>query len=114
MFMVEKELLQNIGHKVSCVIEGRSGFYVLKDHPNHISVLIQASMPYRVERIMRKQGLSKSAAEKAINKVDQMRENYVKQYCGTSRYDTRNYDLVISVDGKTEEQIVNQILMFID
>ena len=42
-----------------------------------------------------------------------MRENYVKEYTKTSRYDTRNYDLVISADGKTEDQIVEQILMFI-
>ena len=27
-----------------------------------------------------------------------MRENYVKKYTGTSRYDTRNYDLVINMD----------------
>jgi hypothetical protein len=37
----------------------------------------------------------------------------VKEYTKTSRYDTRNYDLVISADGKTEDQIVEQILMFI-
>ena len=34
-----------------------------------------------------------------------MRENYVKKYTGTSRYDTRNYQLVIAADGKTEEQM---------
>ena len=43
-----------------------------------------------------------------------MRENYVKRYTGTTRYDTRNYDLVITADGKTEDQIVDQILLFIE
>jgi cytidylate kinase len=46
--------------------------------------------------------------------VDIMRENYVKKFTGSSRYDTRNYDLVINAGGKTEEKIVQQILNFID
>ena len=33
------------------------------------------------------------------------RLHYVKKYTGTSRYDTRNYQLVIAADGKTEEQM---------
>ena len=32
-----------------------SGFHVFRDHPNHLSILIQASMDYRVERVARKQ-----------------------------------------------------------
>ena len=64
--------------------------------------------------MMRKQGLSRKAAEKAIEKVDKMRENYVKEYSGTSRYDTRNYNLVISADGNTEDEIVDLILQYIN
>ena len=42
--------------------------------------------------------------------VDQMRENYVNEYTKTSRYDTRNYDLVISMDELTEDDAVAIIL----
>ena len=42
-----------------------------------------------------------------------MRENYVKKYTGTSRYDTRNYDLVISADGKSEDELADLILKYI-
>ena len=42
-----------------------------------------------------------------------MRETYVKKYTGTSRYDTRNYDLVINMNGKTEDEAVEQILQYI-
>ena len=62
---------------------------------------------------MTKQELTREEAEKIIKKVDEMRENYVKKYSGTSRYDTRNYDLVIKADGKSEDEIVNIILMYI-
>ena len=70
-------------------------------------------MAQRIERVMRKQGLSREDAEKAIKKVDKMRENYVNKYTGTSRYDTRNYDLVISMEGKTEDEAVDLILKYI-
>ena len=76
--------------------------------------MIQASMPFRVKRLMRKKNITEKEALKIIEMVDKMRENYVKRYTGTTRYDTRNYDLVITADGKTEDQIVDQILLFIE
>ena len=113
MFKVETEILKGIAETASCVIAGRSGFYVFRDEPNSLSILIQASMPFRIERVMRKQNLSEGEARKTIEKVDKMRENYVKKYTGTSRYDTRNYDLIISADGKTEDEIVDIIMEYI-
>ena len=113
MFKVETEILKGIAETASCVIAGRSGFYVFRDEPNSLSILIQASMPFRIERVMRKQNLSEGEARKTIEKVDKMRENYVKKYTGTSRYDTRNYDLIISADGKTEDEIVELIMEYI-
>jgi len=113
MFKSEQEILKGIADEESCVVAGRSGFYVLRNHPNHISILIQASMDSRVERVARKQNITEENARKIIEKVDKMRENYVNKYTKTSRYDTRNYDLVISADGKTEDEIVEIILLFI-
>ena len=114
IFKAEQEILKSIAAEESCVIAGRSGFYVFRDHPNHLSVLIQASMPFRIERVMRKQNMTREQAIKTIEKIDKMRENYVKEYTKTSRYDTRNYDLVITADGKTEDQIVDIILKYIE
>ena len=113
LFKAETEILKGIAEEESCVIAGRSGFHVFNKHPNHVSILIQASLPFRLERLMRKQGISEKEALKAIYEVDQMRENYVKKHTGTSRYDTRNYDIVIKADGKTEDEIVDIIMMYL-
>ena len=67
-------------------------------------------MPFRVERVMRKQHMSEDEARKTIERVDKMHENYVKAFTKTSRHDTRNYQLVISADGKTEDKIVDIIM----
>lgn len=113
VFKAESEILKGIADAESCVIAGRSGFFVLKDYPNRLSILIQASMPHRIERIMEKQKVSREEAGKIIARIDQMRENYVKNYAHTSRYDTRNYDLVISMDGKSEDEVADLILRYI-
>jgi cytidylate kinase len=113
MFEQDKEILTRVAEEESCIIAGRSGFSVFANHPNHLSILIQAPLEHRIQRIMTKQELSREEAEKIIKKVDEMRENYVKKYSGTSRYDTRNYDLVINMEGKTEDEAVDLILQYI-
>ena len=113
LFKAEKEILMGIAEEESCVIAGRSAFFVLSGHPNRLSVLIQAPIEYRIERVMKKQNMNWKEAMKTINKIDKMREEYVKNYAQTSRYDTRNYDLVINMAGKTEEEAANLILSYI-
>ena len=110
IFKAETEILRGIADDESCVVAGRSGFYIFRNHPNHMSILIQASMPHRIKRVANKQGISEEEARKAIEMVDQMRENYVNKYTHTSRYDTRNYDLVISMDELSEDDAVDIIL----
>ncbi len=113
VFRTETEILKTIAKAESCVIAGRSGFYVFRDHPNHLSILIQASMLSRVARVAQKQNMSREEARMTIEKIDRMRENYVNKYARTSRYDTRNYDLVLNMDEIKEDDAVNIILNYI-
>lgn len=113
IFKAEVEILQGLAQMGSCVIAGRSGFFVLKDHPNKLNVFITASLPNRIERVMKKQGLSEASAAALIEKIDKARENYIQRYAGVSRYDARNYDLVLNADGHTEEDLARLILSYI-
>ena len=113
VFRAEVEFLRSIAKEESCVIAGRSGFYIFRDHPNHLSIFIQASMLSRVARVAREQNMSKEEARMTIEKVDQSRENYIKEQTGLSRYDTRNYQLVLSMDELTEDAAVEIIIDYI-
>jgi len=113
IFEAETMILQDIAIQESCVIAGRSGFHVFRAHPNHLSILIQASMPFRVARLVNKHQKTEKEARQIIAAVDEARENYVKEFTKTSRYDTRNYQLVISADDKTEDEIVDLIIKYI-
>ena len=88
IFRREVEILKGIAESESCIIAG-------------------------IQRIVRKQGITAEEARKIINKIDISRENYINKFTATSRYDARNYDLVINMEGKTEDQIADMILMYI-
>ena len=113
IYKAESEILNAIAEESSCVIAGRSGFFVLKDHPNKLDVFITASRENRIKRIVRKQHLTETEAETIMDSIDEARDNYVKRYTGKSRYDARNYDIVLNADDHTEDEIVDIILSYI-
>jgi cytidylate kinase len=113
-FRTEQEILKGIVDAESCVVAGRCSFVTFKDHPNHLHIWIQSPMECRVERVMKKKGIaSKEEAEKFIKDVDRLCDDYAKRHTGVSRYDPRNYDLVISMKDRTEQEAVDLILKFI-
>ncbi len=113
LFEAEKDILNGIADEGSCVIAGRSGFFVLKDRPNKVDILITASRENRIARIMSKQGLSREKAQEVVETVDKARDNYVLRYTGQSRYDSRNYHLVINMDYLTEDKAVELIMSYL-
>ena len=114
MFETEKRILQELAAQTSCVVAGRTGFMVFRMWPNHLSVFIQASMEHRIQRVMQRQNVSEEEARDIIEKMDSSREAYIKKYEDTSRYDTRNYQLVISMDELSEDDAADIIFDYIN
>lgn len=114
MFATERRILEQLAGEESCVVAGRSGFLIFRDYPNRLNVFIQASTEHRIERLMKKQGLTYAAALDVLDEVDEGREAYLKKYSDRSRYDTRNYDVVLSMDHMTEDDAVAVIMEFVN
>ena len=113
MFETERRILEQLASQESCVVAGRSAFLIFREHPNHLNVFIQASTEHRIERLMKKQGLTYAAALDVLDEVDEGREAYLKKYSDRSRYDTRNYDVVLSIDHMTEDDAVAVIMEYV-
>lgn len=113
MFETERRILEQLASQDSCVVAGRSAFLIFREHPNHLNVFIQASTEHRIERLMKKQGLTYAAALEVLDEVDEGREAYLKKYSDRSRYDTRNYDVVLSMDHMTEDDAVAVIMEYV-
>ena len=114
LFETEKRILQELATQSSCVVAGRSGFMVFREWPNHLNIFIQASMEHRVKRVMHRQDVNEQEARDIIAKMDATREAYIKKYEDTSRYDTRNYQLVITMDDLTEDDAAEIIIDYIN
>lgn len=105
LYQEEEILLKEIAEKESCIIVGRTGFHIFKDNPNAIRLLLIADPEARKNRLMRKQNIDEKEALEIIERVDKARENYTKAFAGVSRYDARNYDMVINVTPFTTDQV---------
>ena len=114
MFETEKRILQELAAQTSCVIAGRTGFMVFREWPNHLNVFIQASMEHRIRRIMNRKNVTMEKARDIIAKMDATREAYIQKYEDTTRYDTRNYQLVISMDDLTEDDAAEIIIDYLN
>ena len=114
VFRVESDFLKQLADDESCVIAGRSGFFIFRDHPNALKIFIRSKMEKRIERMMRVRNLTEEQAVATIEKVDKGREAYTKKFAGKRRYDARNYDLVIDISEMTEDQAVDLIMDYID
>ena len=97
IYDIQKKILLDIASQESCIIVGRTGFHIFKNHPNVVRVLLIADYEARVKHVSEKHGITKMNARKRIAIVDKEREDYTLKYTGVSRYDARNYDFVLNV-----------------
>ena len=105
VYHAEARLLRELAAQESCIIIGRAGFHVFHNEPNAVHILIIADDDARIDRIARKQNLSKEEAEKVIKDIDNRRDTFVKSVTDKSRLDAHNYDLVINITGMKPEQV---------
>ena len=105
LYQEEERILKELAEQESCIIVGRTGFHIFKDNPNALRLLIIANPEARVKRLMERQHVNEERAREIMERTDKARENYTKAFAGTSRYDARNYDMVINVTPFTTDQV---------
>lgn len=94
-YEAEKQVIEQLGTRGSCVIIGRCASSLLRDK-NILSVFIYADGPDRLERVMRRNDLDEKSADQRIRRVDRMRKKYFDFYSDTSWGQPESYDLMIS------------------
>jgi cytidylate kinase len=105
----EEFIVRSLAEQESCVILGRTGFHIFRDNPNAFKVFLIADKPYRRDKVARRLNINEGSADLLINKVDEARENFTMTFSGKSRYDARNYDLVLNVSGLDPKQVARFI-----
>jgi cytidylate kinase len=106
MFKIQSEVIRGIAQKGDAVIIGRCADYILRDM-KCLNVFICAPEEYRIQRLMREEGLSEDEAEKLMRRKDRTRETYYNYYTFGAWGQAANYNLcvdssVLGIDGTAE------------
>lgn len=96
LFKTECETIQKIASKSSAIFLGRCGWDILKNHPNHVSILLIANHSDRVKRLCTLYELTEQDARKLIKTNDQERDAYNKKFTQKNWVDARYYDLCVN------------------
>ena len=114
LFKVQSDVIRDIASRESCIILGRCADYILRDHPDHLSIFISADLDSRVQRYARHDNISNEEALSLIEKGDSRRAAYYNYYTQRTWGVAENYDLCINSTRLGIEGTAEQIIHFVD
>lgn len=114
MYSEQSKVIRNISRGKGCVIVGRTADYILRDHPQLISIFIHAPIEHRAQNILsRGEAEDLQSAIEIAKKVDKERENYYNFYTGDSKWGkAENYSLSLDSSKGTDENLAELIINF--
>jgi cytidylate kinase len=97
LYRTETEMIRNVATKGNCIIIGRSADYILKDFNNCVNIFIFASDAYKIANIMKRENLSRLAAQKHMQTINKRRFIHYKYYTGKIFGLSKNYHLCLDI-----------------
>ena len=94
MFKIQSEVIRSIAEKGDAVIIGRCSDYILREM-KCLNVFICAPEEYRIQRLVKEEGLSEDEAEKLMRRKDRTRETYYNYYTFGAWGQAANYNLCV-------------------
>lgn len=95
IFSIQKNIIEDLAKKESCIIVGRCADSILADYKNRISVYIYAPYEKRLQNCTEILKMEEKTARKMIREVDRSRELYHRRYCPEYTDAFSNRDLLI-------------------
>ncbi len=95
IFMAEKNIIQDLANKESCIIVGRCADSILGSHERHLNVYIYAPYVERLKNCTEHLGMDEATAKRMIREVDASRNLYHKRYCPEATDVFANRDIMI-------------------
>jgi len=114
LFKAEKEIIEHIAKEHSVVIIGRCSSYILREHPNHVSIFLHGNTPFRKGRIQKLFNVSEEVAEKMIVQSDKERALYNHTFTGKEWTDVRQYDISIDTSKIGLDRSVALIIKYLE
>lgn len=111
IFEAQKNIIEFLAEKESCIIVGRCADYVLSEYENSMHIYIYAPYKQRLKHCIEDLGLSEEEGKRMIFSVDEARTSYHKNYAGYLPDDSKYKDIMINSSflgiDKTAEYLVS-------
>ena len=95
IFEAQKNIIEFLAEKHSCIIVGRCSDFILGDEKNSMHIYIYASYEARMKHCTEDLGMEEAEARRMIKLVDEARNSYHMQYAGYLPDDKRFKDILI-------------------
>lgn len=106
LFQTQEEIIRRLAEHEDCLIVGRCANHILKDAPHTLRILIDAPFSFRVDAVMERADIDKTAASSLVKKTDKQRRSYYEHYTGNDWLDSKQYDICLNSSRLNEKQMV--------
>jgi cytidylate kinase len=107
---VTSQLVREAARTGNAVIFGHGAQFILAEQPGVLHVRFIAPLPIRVERVMRRDGLSQVEAERRVREADQRRANHIRQFYQTDWHAPDSFHLILNTAFWDEEACIRLVL----
>ena len=95
LWRIQRQVIEDIAQRESCVIVGRCADYILRDKADILTVFIHSAIDKRAERIVRVYGEREEAPEQRLKDKDKRRKAFYQLYTDLKWGDIRNYHIAL-------------------
>ncbi|MDN4753128.1 cytidylate kinase-like family protein [Porphyromonadaceae bacterium W3.11] len=111
LFTMQAETIERLAEQESAIFVGRCADYVLRDHPQLLSIFVADTLESRVKNVMERLSLeSEDEAISEIEKADKKRREYYTFYTSRNWGEACNYDLCLRLSDIGTDYAVNIIV----
>ncbi len=108
------DVIVSLGKKGRCIIVGRTADYVLRDHPNLVSIFVHAPLDECVKRIMKRgDSLTPQQAAAMATKTNKLRAGYYNFYTDKTWGHADTYHLCVDSSLMPMEDLADTIADYI-
>ena len=106
-YLVQTALIKKLAAQGPCIIVGRCGNHILRDHPGLIDVFLCASKKDRIARIMQRYNIPEKDAASAVRSTDHRRKQYYETYAGGEWGSIEDHQMLMNVSILGMEKVVD-------
>ena len=107
---ITRQLVREAARTGNVVIFGHGAQYILTGQPGVLHVRFVAPLAARIERVMRRERLTRAEAERRIHKEDQRRAGHIRQYYQADWGAADPYHLMLNTALWNEEACIRLVL----